>query len=156
MNSHFTHVHFLDASCDLCSSDWIAFGNNFYCVFKENTKTWAESQSACEELNSHLVIIDSKAEVVSHTLLFLFLFVTSGTGNTGHEDQNLTDWMFWRSCDTCSCRFTIILSENIGRDLQPSKAGCYKTSSWHILRSSTQSWSSGRKRHFTQHCNDFL
>jgi hypothetical protein len=102
------------------------------------------------------VIIDSKAEVVSHTLLFLFLFVTSGTGNTGHEDQNLTDWMFWRSCDTCSCRFTIILSENIGRDLQPSKAGCYKTSSWHILRSSTQSWSSGRKRHFTQHCNDFL
>eukprot|EP00072_Mus_musculus_P036947 XP_006506426.1 PREDICTED: killer cell lectin-like receptor family I member 1 isoform X1 [Mus musculus] len=58
-----------DASCDLCSSDWIAFGNNFYCVFKENTKTWAESQSACEELNSHLVIIDSKAEV-ENLLLF--------------------------------------------------------------------------------------
>lgn len=57
------------ASCDLCSSDWIAFGNNFYCVFKENTKTWAESQSACEELNSHLVIIDSKAEV-ENLLLF--------------------------------------------------------------------------------------
>lgn len=58
-----------DDSCDFCSSDWIAFGNNFYCVFRENTKTWAESQSACEELNSHLVIIDSKAEV---EILLLF------------------------------------------------------------------------------------
>ncbi|XP_021047324.1 killer cell lectin-like receptor subfamily I member 2 [Mus pahari] len=57
-----------DWSCDLCSSDWIAFGNNFYRVFCE-TKTWAESQSACEELNSHLVIIDSKAEL-ENLLLF--------------------------------------------------------------------------------------
>ncbi|XP_021019855.1 killer cell lectin-like receptor subfamily I member 2 [Mus caroli] len=53
-----------DSSCDFCSSDWIAFGNNFYCVIRENSKTWAESQSACEELNSHLVIIDSKAELI--------------------------------------------------------------------------------------------
>nr|BAC30742.1 unnamed protein product [Mus musculus] len=58
-----------DSSCDFCSSDWIAFGNNFYCVFRENSKTWVESQSACEELNSHLVIIDSKAEV-ENLLLF--------------------------------------------------------------------------------------
>lgn len=57
------------SSCDFCSSDWIAFGNNFYCVFRENSKTWVESQSACEELNSHLVIIDSKAEV-ENLLLF--------------------------------------------------------------------------------------
>ncbi|XP_021021411.1 killer cell lectin-like receptor subfamily I member 1 [Mus caroli] len=57
------------SSCDPCSSDWIAFGNNFYCVFRENTKTWAESQSACGELNSHLVIIDSKAEL-ENLLLF--------------------------------------------------------------------------------------
>jgi hypothetical protein len=91
MSTHFTHIHFLDSSCDFCSSDWIAFGNNFYCVFRENSKTWVESQSACEELNSHLVIIDSKAEVVSHTLMPFCLFVTVGTGNKGHEDQNLTD-----------------------------------------------------------------
>ncbi|XP_021047323.2 killer cell lectin-like receptor subfamily I member 1 [Mus pahari] len=57
-----------ESSCDLCSSDWIAFGNNFYQVFRE-TKTWAESQSACEELNSHLVIVDSKAEL-ENLLLF--------------------------------------------------------------------------------------
>ncbi|XP_028617143.1 killer cell lectin-like receptor subfamily I member 2 isoform X2 [Grammomys surdaster] len=51
-----------DSSCDLCSCDWIAFGNHFYHIF-HGTKTWAESQSACEELNSHLVIIDSEEEL---------------------------------------------------------------------------------------------
>ncbi|XP_052030988.1 killer cell lectin-like receptor subfamily I member 1 [Apodemus sylvaticus] len=57
-----------DRSCDLCSLDWIAFKNNFYHGFR-GTKTWAESKSACEELNSHLVIIDSKAEL-ENLLLF--------------------------------------------------------------------------------------
>ncbi|XP_028636852.1 killer cell lectin-like receptor subfamily I member 1 isoform X4 [Grammomys surdaster] len=51
-----------DSSYDLCSSDWIAFGNHFYQAF-HGTKTWAESQSACEELKSHLVIIDSEEEL---------------------------------------------------------------------------------------------
>ncbi|XP_076796775.1 killer cell lectin-like receptor subfamily I member 2 isoform X1 [Arvicanthis niloticus] len=57
-----------DCFCDLCSRDWIALGNNFYQVFR-GMKTWAESQSACEELNSHLVIIDSKEEL---EILLLF------------------------------------------------------------------------------------
>nr|XP_034368505.1 killer cell lectin-like receptor subfamily I member 1 [Arvicanthis niloticus] len=56
------------SSDDLCSCDWIAFGNNFYQVFR-GMKTWAESQSACEKLNSHLVIIDSKEEL-ENLLLF--------------------------------------------------------------------------------------
>ncbi|XP_040599666.1 killer cell lectin-like receptor subfamily I member 1 [Mesocricetus auratus] len=49
-------------TCDLCSQNWIAFGNNFYQVFRE-IKTWADSQSSCKELKSHLVEIDSKAEL---------------------------------------------------------------------------------------------
>ncbi|XP_021517352.1 killer cell lectin-like receptor subfamily I member 1 [Meriones unguiculatus] len=57
-----------DCSWHHCSHDWIAFGNNFYRVFRE-IKTWADSQSACEELNSHLVEIDSKAEL-ENLLLF--------------------------------------------------------------------------------------
>ncbi|XP_028636850.1 killer cell lectin-like receptor subfamily I member 1 isoform X2 [Grammomys surdaster] len=57
-----------DSSYDLCSSDWIAFGNHFYQAF-HGTKTWAESQSACEELKSHLVIIDSEEEL-ENLLLF--------------------------------------------------------------------------------------
>eukprot|EP00073_Rattus_norvegicus_P036140 XP_008761549.1 PREDICTED: killer cell lectin-like receptor family I member 2 isoform X1 [Rattus norvegicus] len=54
--------------CDLCSHDWIAFGNNFYLFFR-GTKTWAESKSACEELNSYLLDIDSRAEL-ENLLLF--------------------------------------------------------------------------------------
>ncbi|KAK7802141.1 hypothetical protein U0070_008779, partial [Myodes glareolus] len=50
-----------DGTCYLCSLDWIAFGNNFYHSFRE-IKSWADSQSSCEEWNSHLVEIDSKAE----------------------------------------------------------------------------------------------
>ncbi|XP_055466050.1 killer cell lectin-like receptor subfamily I member 2 [Psammomys obesus] len=57
-----------DRSCHPCSRDWIAFGNNFYRVFRE-IKTWPDSQSACEELNSHLVEINSKAEL-ENLLLF--------------------------------------------------------------------------------------
>ncbi|XP_052030990.1 killer cell lectin-like receptor subfamily I member 2 [Apodemus sylvaticus] len=57
-----------DSSCDHCSCDWIGFGNNLYHGFR-GSKTWAESKSACEELNSHLVIIDSKAEL-ENLLLF--------------------------------------------------------------------------------------
>ncbi|XP_005087199.2 killer cell lectin-like receptor subfamily I member 1 isoform X1 [Mesocricetus auratus] len=49
-------------TCDLCSQNWTAFGNNFYQVFRE-IKTWADSQSSCKELKSHLVEIDSKAEL---------------------------------------------------------------------------------------------
>ncbi|XP_060239356.1 killer cell lectin-like receptor subfamily I member 2 [Meriones unguiculatus] len=61
-----------DRSCHHCSRDWIAFGNNFYHHVPE-IKTWADSQSACEELNSHLVEIDSKAELEN-----LLLFEISG------------------------------------------------------------------------------
>lgn len=43
MNSYFIYVYFLDVFCDFCFSDWIVFGNNFYCVFKENIKIWVES-----------------------------------------------------------------------------------------------------------------
>ncbi|XP_036037858.1 killer cell lectin-like receptor subfamily I member 1 [Onychomys torridus] len=57
-----------DSSCDLCSHDWIAFGNNFYRGF-HGLKSWVDSQSACEELNSHLLEIDSKAEL-ENILLF--------------------------------------------------------------------------------------
>ncbi|NP_001012666.1 killer cell lectin-like receptor subfamily I member 2 [Rattus norvegicus] len=57
-----------DSFCDLCSHDWIAFGNNFYLFFR-GTKTWAESKSACEELNSYLLDIDSRAEL-ENLLLF--------------------------------------------------------------------------------------
>ncbi|XP_057643099.1 killer cell lectin-like receptor subfamily I member 1 [Chionomys nivalis] len=67
-STHFTHVCFLDGACYLCSLDWIAFGNNFYHSFRE-IKTWADSQSSCEKRNSHLVVIDSKAELES-LLLF--------------------------------------------------------------------------------------
>lgn len=56
------------SSCDHCSHDWIAFGNNFY-LFFHGTKTWAESKSACEKLNSHLLDIDSGAEL-ENLLLF--------------------------------------------------------------------------------------
>ncbi|XP_032763241.1 killer cell lectin-like receptor subfamily I member 1 [Rattus rattus] len=66
-----TSLHHLlknDSSCDPCSHDWIAFGNNFYLFFR-GTKTWAESKSACEKLNSHLLDIDSKAEL-ENLLLF--------------------------------------------------------------------------------------
>nr|XP_048288325.1 killer cell lectin-like receptor subfamily I member 1 isoform X2 [Myodes glareolus] len=57
-----------DGACYLCSLDWIAFGNNFYHSFRE-IKSWADSQSSCEEWNSHLVEIDSKAEL-ENLLLF--------------------------------------------------------------------------------------
>ncbi|XP_038176743.1 killer cell lectin-like receptor subfamily I member 1 [Arvicola amphibius] len=53
-----------DGACYLCSLDWIAFGNSFYHSFRE-IKTWADSQSSCKEWNSHLVEIDSKAELES-------------------------------------------------------------------------------------------
>ncbi|XP_037059356.1 killer cell lectin-like receptor subfamily I member 1 isoform X2 [Peromyscus leucopus] len=58
------------SSCDLCSHDWIAFGNNFYHSFY-GIKSWVHSQSACEELNSHLLEIDSKAEL-ENMILFQF------------------------------------------------------------------------------------
>ncbi|CAH7424553.1 killer cell lectin-like receptor subfamily I member 1 [Phodopus roborovskii] len=48
--------------CDLCSQNWTAFGNSFYHVFRE-IKTWEDSQSSCKELRSHVVKIDSKAEL---------------------------------------------------------------------------------------------
>ncbi|XP_035304621.1 killer cell lectin-like receptor subfamily I member 1 [Cricetulus griseus] len=56
-----------NSTCDLCSQDWIAFGNNFYHVFRV-LKTWGDSQSFCKELKSQLVKIDSKAEL--ENLLF--------------------------------------------------------------------------------------
>ncbi|XP_037059357.1 killer cell lectin-like receptor subfamily I member 2 [Peromyscus leucopus] len=59
-----------DGSCDHCSHDWIAFGNSFYCRFY-GIKSWVHSQSACEELNSHLLEIDSKAEL-ENMILFQF------------------------------------------------------------------------------------
>ncbi|XP_037059355.1 killer cell lectin-like receptor subfamily I member 1 isoform X1 [Peromyscus leucopus] len=59
-----------NSSCDLCSHDWIAFGNNFYHSFY-GIKSWVHSQSACEELNSHLLEIDSKAEL-ENMILFQF------------------------------------------------------------------------------------
>ncbi|XP_052576697.1 killer cell lectin-like receptor subfamily I member 1 [Peromyscus californicus insignis] len=59
-----------NSSCDLCSHDWIAFGNNFYRGF-QGIKSWVDSQSACKELNSHLLEIDSKAEL-ENMLLFEF------------------------------------------------------------------------------------
>ncbi|CAO2606874.1 Killer cell lectin-like receptor subfamily I member 1 [Lemmus lemmus] len=74
-----------DGACDLCSLDWIAFGNNFYHSFRE-IKTWADSQSSCEEWNSHLVEIDSKAELVGHRLLLSCFFVTVYSESTGHDD----------------------------------------------------------------------
>lgn len=85
LSTHFTYVCFLDGAFYLCSLDWIAFGNNFYHSFRE-IKTWADSQSSCEELNSHLVEIDSKAELVGHTLLLSCFFVTVCSESTGHED----------------------------------------------------------------------
>lgn len=88
--THFTHVHFLDSTCDLCSQDWIAFGNNFYHVFRV-LKTWGDSQSFCKELKSQLVKIDSKAELVGHTLLLSCFFVTVCTGGIGHEDHGLAN-----------------------------------------------------------------
>lgn len=85
LSTHFTYVCFLDGACYLCSLDWIAFGNNFYHSFRE-IKTWADSQSSCEEWNSHLVEIGSKAELVGHTLLLSCFFVTVCSESTGHED----------------------------------------------------------------------
>ncbi|KAM7335575.1 killer cell lectin-like receptor subfamily I member 1 [Alexandromys fortis] len=57
-----------DGARYLCSLDWFAFGNNFYHRIHE-IRTWADSQSSCEEWNSHLVEIDSKAEL-ENLLLF--------------------------------------------------------------------------------------
>ncbi|XP_075838671.1 killer cell lectin-like receptor subfamily I member 1 isoform X3 [Microtus pennsylvanicus] len=51
-----------DGACYNCSLDWFAFGNNFYHSFRE-ISTWADSQSSCKKWNSHLVEIDSKAEL---------------------------------------------------------------------------------------------
>lgn len=82
LSTHFTHVCFLDGACYLCSLDWFAFGNNFYHRFRE-IRTWADSQSSCEEWNSHLVEIDSKAELVGHRLLLSCFFVTV---YSDHED----------------------------------------------------------------------
>ncbi|CAO2606873.1 Killer cell lectin-like receptor subfamily I member 1 [Lemmus lemmus] len=89
---HFTHVCFLDGACDLCSLDWIAFGNNFYHSFRE-IKTWADSQSSCEEWNSHLVEIDSKAEL-ENLLMFgiqgWIILNTDKTCETGTKIQQMS------------------------------------------------------------------
>ncbi|XP_051011413.1 killer cell lectin-like receptor subfamily I member 1 [Acomys russatus] len=82
-----------NGSCPLCSSDWVAFGNNFYHVFR-GMKTWADSQSACEELNSHLVEIDSKAELEN-----LLLFAIDGWILL---KMNETDWSWLWGFDTAT------------------------------------------------------
>ncbi|XP_036036429.1 killer cell lectin-like receptor subfamily I member 2 [Onychomys torridus] len=55
-------------SCDLCSHDWVAFGNSFYHGFS-GINSHSESQFAYEELNSHLIELNSKAEL-ENMLLF--------------------------------------------------------------------------------------
>lgn len=62
-------------SYDLCSTDWIGFGNSYYCLFNK-PKTWAESHVACAELNSHLLKLDIKEELVRHTLLCFCYSIT--------------------------------------------------------------------------------
>lgn len=62
-STHFEYLRFLDVSCNLCSYDWIALGNSYYHSFNE-TKTWEESWTACAELGSHLVKIDTEGELV--------------------------------------------------------------------------------------------
>ena len=62
-STHFAYLRFLDVSCDLCSYDWIALGNSYYHSFNE-TKTWEESWTACAELGSHLVKIDTEGELI--------------------------------------------------------------------------------------------
>uniref|UniRef100_A0A8C9QL70 C-type lectin domain-containing protein n=1 Tax=Spermophilus dauricus TaxID=99837 RepID=A0A8C9QL70_SPEDA len=48
-----------ECSCDLSSHNGIGFGNSYYHVSKE-TKTWPESHTACVELNSHLLKIQTQ------------------------------------------------------------------------------------------------
>ncbi|KAB0355526.1 hypothetical protein E2I00_014956, partial [Balaenoptera physalus] len=50
-------------SCDLCSTHWIGFGNSSYHLSNQ-PKTWAESHAPCTELNSHLLKIDIKEELI--------------------------------------------------------------------------------------------
>lgn len=51
-----------ECSCDRCSTHWIGFGSSSY-YFSCKAKTWVESHAACEELNTHLLKIDIKAEL---------------------------------------------------------------------------------------------
>ena len=66
------NFYFLECSCDHCSTHWIGFGSSSYHL-SSKAKTWVESHAACEELNTHLLKIDIKAEVVGETLLLLFV-----------------------------------------------------------------------------------
>lgn len=73
-----------ECSCDLSSHNWIGFGNSYYHVFHE-TKTWPESHTACEELNSYLLKIETEEE----------LDVLSTLGMMGWIDGKMgeTDWL---------------------------------------------------------------
>ncbi|KAM9684178.1 killer cell lectin-like receptor subfamily I member 1 isoform 2-T4 [Dama dama] len=51
-----------ECSCDRCSTHWIGFGSSSY-YLSCKAKTWVESHAACEELNTHLLKIDIKAEL---------------------------------------------------------------------------------------------
>ncbi|XP_070320101.1 killer cell lectin-like receptor subfamily I member 1 [Odocoileus virginianus] len=51
-----------ECSCDRCSTHWIGFGSSSYHL-SSKAKTWVESHAACEELNTHLLKIDIKAEL---------------------------------------------------------------------------------------------
>ncbi|MBZ3884316.1 NKG2-D type II integral membrane protein [Sciurus carolinensis] len=51
-----------ECSCDLSFHNWIGFGNSYYHFFNE-AKTWPESRTACMELNSHLLRIETQEEL---------------------------------------------------------------------------------------------
>uniref|UniRef100_A0A8C6RLG2 C-type lectin domain-containing protein n=1 Tax=Nannospalax galili TaxID=1026970 RepID=A0A8C6RLG2_NANGA len=74
-----------EPSCDLCSRDWIATGNSYYHGFNK-TKTWAESQAECAELDSHLLKIDTEEELENLSLF--------GIKGWIHLKMNETDG-FW-------------------------------------------------------------
>ncbi|XP_040089830.1 killer cell lectin-like receptor subfamily I member 1 [Oryx dammah] len=61
-----------ECSCDHCSTHWIGFGSSYYHL-SSKTKTWMESHAACEELNTHLLKMDIKGELIGETFLLLFI-----------------------------------------------------------------------------------
>lgn len=61
------YLYFLGCSSGVCSHNWIGYTNSYY-HFSSEVKTWAESQSACAEMNSHLLKVNSEDDLVGHIL----------------------------------------------------------------------------------------
>ncbi|KAG6923367.1 C-type lectin domain family 17 member A, partial [Chelydra serpentina] len=63
--------------CTKCPPGWQHFEKNCY-FFSTSTKSWLDAQQFCTNEGSHLVIVNTKQEQVSHPHRFLFWIMQNG------------------------------------------------------------------------------